>query len=85
MLESIEIVNLTILNIEKRRKCYLKAGIYSISCQVFMTDLLRGSYCFGDRLESTIVISLREKVKNYYDYHAWMATFLKIKEQELES
>lgn len=30
------------MTIEKRKVCYVKSGVYAVSCQIFLTDLLRG-------------------------------------------
>jgi hypothetical protein len=38
----IEVIRLSSLTIDKRKASYVRGGIFSITCQIFLTDLLRG-------------------------------------------
>lgn len=83
--QQLKVVRLNNQTIQKRKISYVKAGVYSVSCQIFLTDLLRGSIVINPRSISKVIVKLTERVRNYYHYYAWLTTFLKIYEQKHES
>ena len=72
------------LTIEKRKLFYVKAGIGALSAQIFLTDLLRGSHTLNLMHVGHIVLKMNSKIKNYYHYHAWIATIINIWQGEQE-
>ena len=73
-----KIVKMNQLTIEKRRLFYVKSGIGSLSAQIFLTDLLRGQHTINLKNVSNIVLKMGTKIKNYYHYHAWISTLIKV-------
>jgi hypothetical protein len=80
-----KVVRLNQLTIEKRKTHYIRPGIYSLSCQIFLTDLLRGSATVNPRHIGKIIVKFNDKVRNCHHYYAWLCTMLKIKELKEDS
>lgn len=56
---------------------YLTRGIYSLSSQILLTDLLKNELVLTPKYISQIIFRLSDKIKDHYHHIPWVLTLIK--------